>query len=287
MIVRENNYEGSSPLLYLVATPIGNLSEFPPRAVDILKAMDYVACEDTRNSGLLLQRFSIDKPLISCHEHNEETAADKIVALLKSGKKVAYVSDAGYPVVSDPGNRLAERCIAEGIKVAVVNGPNAGICALVGSGLPADHFYFHGFLPAKGNERRAELQTLVSLPYTLIFYEAPHRIKDMLQDVSSILGAERKACLCRELTKAHEEYIRGSLGELASLDESTLLGEMVLVVEGAKTTAKEFTDEEILALLQAKLTKESAKDAVKDVSQENAIPKNRVYQLSLRLVKGR
>jgi 16S rRNA (cytidine1402-2'-O)-methyltransferase len=287
MIARENNYEGIKPLLYLVATPIGNLSEFPPRAIEVLKAMDYVACEDTRNSGLLLQRFSIDKPLISCHEHNEESAADKIVALLKSGKKVAYVSDAGYPVVSDPGNRLAERCIAEGIKVAVVNGPSAGICALVGSGLPADHFYFHGFLPAKGTERRAELQTLISLPYTLIFYEAPHRIKDMLTDVAQILGGERKACLCRELTKAHEEYIRGSLGEIAELDETTLLGEMVLVVEGAPLTKKEFSDEEIAELLQKKLAKESAKDAVKEVAQENAIPKNRVYQISLTLIKDR
>lgn len=283
MIVRENNYEGKSPLLYLVATPIGNLSEFPPRAVDILKSMDYVACEDTRNSGLLLQRFSIDKPLISCHEHNEETAADKIVALLKSGKKVAYVSDAGYPVVSDPGNRLAERCIAAGIKVAVINGPSAGICALVGSGLPADHFYFHGFLSAKPTERKAELQNLVSLPYTLIFYEAPHRIKDMLQDAVLILGKDRKACLSRELTKAHEEYIRGTLGEIAELDETTLLGEMVLVVEGAKPVQKEWSDEEIASLLKAKLKDESMKDAVKDVAQENAIPKNRVYQISLTL----
>ncbi len=283
MIVRENNYEGKSPLLYLVATPIGNLSEFPPRAVDILKSMDYVACEDTRNSGLLLQRFSIDKPLISCHEHNEETAADKIVALLKSGKKVAYVSDAGYPVVSDPGNRLAERCIAAGIKVAVINGPSAGICALVGSGLPADHFYFHGFLSAKPTERKAELQNLVSLPYTLIFYEAPHRIKDMLQDAALILGKDRKACLSRELTKAHEEYIRGTLGEIAELDETTLLGEMVLVVEGAKPVQKEWSDDEIASLLKGKLKDESMKDAVKDVAQENAIPKNRVYQISLTL----
>jgi 16S rRNA (cytidine1402-2'-O)-methyltransferase len=283
MIARENNYEGKSPLLYLVATPIGNLSEFPPRAVDVLKSMDYVACEDTRNSGLLLQRFSIDKPLISCHEHNEETAADKIVALLKSGKKVAYVSDAGYPVVSDPGNRLAERCIAAGIKVAVINGPSAGICALVGSGLPADHFYFHGFLSAKPTERKAELQNLVSLPYTLIFYEAPHRIKDMLQDVALILGKDRKACLSRELTKAHEEYIRGSLGEIAELDETTLLGEMVLVVEGAKPVQKEWSDDEIASLLKGKLKDESMKDAVKDVAQENAIPKNRVYQISLTL----
>src|SRR5574344_1194507 len=253
MIVRENNYEGKMPLLYLVATPIGNLSEFPPRAIEVLKEMDYVACEDTRNSGLLLQRFSIDKPLISCHEHNEESAADKIVALLKSGKKVAYVSDAGYPGVSDPGNRLAERCITQGIKVAVVNGPSAGICALVGSGLPADHFYFHGFLPAKGTERRAELQTLVSLPYTLIFYEAPHRIKDMLIDVAKILGSERKACLCRELTKTHEEYIRGTLGEIAALDPTTLIGEMVLIVSGAPLVTKEITDGEIAEILKEKL----------------------------------
>src|SRR5574344_1932368 len=197
MINRELNYEGKSPLLYLVATPIGNLGEFPPRAVEILKQMDFVACEDSRNSGLLLQRFSIDKPLISCHEHNEESAADKIIALLKEGKKVAYVSDAGYPVVSDPGNRLASRCIKEGIKVAVINGPSAGICALVGSGLNADHFYFYGFLPPKSSYRKAELKTLLTFPSTLIFYEAPHRIHDMLRDVAEVLGDSREACLCR------------------------------------------------------------------------------------------
>jgi 16S rRNA (cytidine1402-2'-O)-methyltransferase len=283
MIVRELNYEGKSPLLYLVATPIGNLAEFPPRAVDILKQMDYIACEDTRNSGLLLQRFSIDKPLISCHEHNEESAADKIVALLKDGKKVAYVSDAGYPVVSDPGNRLAKRCLDEGIKVAVVNGPSAGICALVGSGLNADHFYFYGFLPAKSSERKAELQSLVSLPCTLIFYESPHRIKDMLKDVSEILGEDRPACLCRELTKAHEEYIHGSLGEIAALDEASLIGEMVLVVSGAEKVTKTLTDAEIAGILKEKMTSLSGKDAVKEVAKENAIPKNRVYSIYLSL----
>jgi 16S rRNA (cytidine1402-2'-O)-methyltransferase len=287
MINRELNYEGNSPLLYLVATPIGNLGEFPPRAIEILKSMDYVACEDTRNSGLLLQRFSIDKPLISCHEHNEESAADKIVALLKEGKKVAYVSDAGYPVVSDPGNRLASRCIKEGIKVAVINGPSAGICALVGSGLNADHFYFYGFLSAKSTERKAELRSLVDFPSTLIFYESPHRIDEMLKDVSAILGAKREACLCRELTKTHEEYIRGSLGEIATLDPATLIGEMVLIVSGAPLVKKEITDEEIAGILKEKMKKESGKDAVKDVSQENAIPKNRVYAIYLASIKGR
>ena len=213
-IARELNYVGPSPLLYLVATPIGNLGEFPPRAIEVLKQMDFVACEDTRNSGLLLQRFSIDKPLISCHEHNEESASDKIIALLKNGKKVAYVSDAGYPVVSDPGNRLAKRCVEEGIKVAVVNGPSAGLCALVGSGLPADHFFFYGFLPAKQSERRNELRALKALDCTIIFYESPHRIKAMLVDVSAILGSERPACLCRELTKTHEEYIHAKRRQL-------------------------------------------------------------------------
>lgn len=285
MVTRELNYEGPSPLLYLVATPIGNLSEFPPRAIEILKSMDFVACEDTRNSGMLLQRFSIDKPLLSCHEHNEESASDKIVALLKEGKKVAYVSDAGYPVVSDPGNRLAKRCLAEGIKVAVVNGPSAGICALVGSGLNADHFYFHGFLPAKGSERTAELQTLVDLPCTLVFYESPHRIQDTLRDVSLVLGENRPACLCRELTKTHEEYIHGNLGELAALDPETLIGEMVLVVSGAERVEKELTDAEIAAILKDKLKKLSGKDAVKEASQENAIPKNRVYAVYLTLIK--
>jgi 16S rRNA (cytidine1402-2'-O)-methyltransferase len=142
----------------LVATPIGNLSEFTPRAIEVLKGMDFVACEDTRNSGLLLQHFSIDKPLISCHEHNEEAAADKIVALLRSGKKVAYVSDAGYPVVSDPGERLAKRCLKEGFKVAVINGPNAGLCAWwVRVWMPAISLLW--LFASKPSERKKELAT--------------------------------------------------------------------------------------------------------------------------------
>ena len=286
MLERENNYEGGKPLLYLVATPIGNLSEFPPRAIEVLSTMDFIACEDTRNSGLLLQHFHIDKPLISCHEHNEEKASDKIITLLLSGKKVAYVSDAGYPVVSDPGNRLAERCLASGIKVAVINGPSAGICALVGSGLNADHFYFYGFLPSKDSERRSELKALSSFPNTLIFYEAPHRIGAMLQDVSTLLGGERQACLCRELTKAHEEYIHGTLAELAELDPSTLLGEMVLVVEGSKSPQIVLQDDDIVLLLQEELKQSTPKDAVNKISKENAIPKNRVYALYLTKLKG-
>jgi 16S rRNA (cytidine1402-2'-O)-methyltransferase len=280
---RELNYEGKSPLLYLVATPIGNLSEFTPRAQEILSAMDYIACEDTRNSGLLLQHFGIDKPLISCHEHNEETASDKIIALLKDGKKVAYVSDAGYPGLSDPGERLASRCILAGYKVAVINGPSAALCGLLASGLDTNHFYFYGFLASKPSERRKELASLATRPDTMIFYEAPHRIKDTLNDMANAFTPERKACLCRELTKTHEEYIRASLGELAALDETTLLGEMVVIVEGAKLVAKELTDEEITALLKEKMRTLRAKEAVAAISKENAIPKNRVYALALKI----
>jgi 16S rRNA (cytidine1402-2'-O)-methyltransferase len=282
---RELNFEGKRPLLYLVATPIGNLSEFPPRAISVLQSMDFIACEDTRNSGLLLQHFQIQKPLISCHEHNEETAADKIVALLRNGKKVAYVSDAGYPVISDPGERLAKRCLAEGFKVAVVNGPNAGLCALVGSGMDSSHFYFYGFLPSKPSERKKEIQMLASFEHTMIFYEAPHRIQDTLLDLSAGFGHDRVACLCRELTKAHEEYIHGTLGELAELDENTLLGEMVLVVSGGNPQQKPLEDCDIVVLLNEKLKSLHAKDAVNAVSQENAIPKNRVYDIYLKQIK--
>jgi 16S rRNA (cytidine1402-2'-O)-methyltransferase len=286
MRARELNFEGNSPLLYLVATPIGNLSEFPPRAQEILAEMDYIACEDTRNSGLLLQHFGIDKPLISCHEHNEESAADKIIPLLQKGKKVAYVSDAGYPVVSDPGNRLVERCLEAGIKISVVNGPSAGICGLVGSGLKADHFYFYGFLKSKPSERKEELKSLINFPNTIVFYEAPHRIKETLADAFSILG-ERKACLCRELTKTHEEYIHGTLSELAALDESTLLGEMVLVVEGSKTPQITFSDDDIVKILEEELQTLTPKGAVSKIAKENAIPKNRVYSIYLKSLKDR
>ena len=139
---RENNYEGKTPLLYMVATPIGNVEEFSPRALKVLNEMDYIACEDTRNSGALFAKFNIKKPLISCREFNENEKADEIIALLNDGKKVAYVSDAGYPGISDPGQRLVAKAVASGIKVAVINGPNAGLCALVASGLDTTHFTF-------------------------------------------------------------------------------------------------------------------------------------------------
>ena len=177
---RELNFSGPSPLLYLIASPIGNLGEFSPRAKKTISEMDYIACEDTRNTGKLLMLFDIKKPLISCHEHNEEEASDKIIALLKDGKKVGYLSDAGYPTISDPGARLARKCLDNDIKVSVINGPNAAIMALTASGLDTSHFYFYGFLDSKETLRKKELESLKDFKDTIIFYEAPHRIKKRL-----------------------------------------------------------------------------------------------------------
>lgn len=286
MIDRELNFFGKKPLLYLVATPIGNLGEMTPRALEVLKEVDFVACEDTRNSGSLLKKFGIDKAFISCHEHNEEEASNRIISLLKEGKKVAYMSDAGYPTVSDPGERLTKRCIEAGIKVSVINGPSAAICGLVGSGLEANHFYFYGFLPSKPSARRKELEALKTREDTIVFYEAPHRIGDTLTDMANALGKERKAVVARELTKQHEEYIRGTLGELSELDESTLIGEMVIVVEKAKTIAKTLSNDEIAAFLKEKLEELSSKEAIKEVAKEHGISKNVVYDVYLENFKN-
>lgn len=286
MIDRELNFFGKKPLLYLVATPIGNLGEMTPRALEVLKEVDFVACEDTRNSGSLLKKFGIDKAFISCHEHNEEEASNRIISLLKEGKKVAYMSDAGYPTVSDPGERLTKRCIEAGIKVSVINGPSAAICGLVGSGLEANHFYFYGFLPSKPSARRKELEALKTREDTIVFYEAPHRIGDTLTDMANALGKERKAVVARELTKQHEEYIRGTLGELSELDESTLIGEMVIVVEKAKTIAKTLSNDEIAAILKEKLEELSSKEAIKEVAKEHGVSKNVVYDVYLENFKN-
>ena len=283
-LMRENNFEGNAPLLYLVATPIGNLSEFSSRAIEVLQQMDYIACEDTRNSGSLFAHFSIKKPLISCREFNENEKADEIIALLEEGKKVAYVSDAGYPGISDPGQRLVARAVEKGIKVSVVNGPNAGLCALVASGLDTTHFTFEGFLPAKDSAAIKRLEELKDWPHTIIFYEAPHRIGRTLEMLRDAFGANRRACIGRELTKLHEEYIRATLGELAGLDPEPLRGEMVIVIAG-KEKEEDASDEAIVILLKEALSSLSPKEAVKEVAKRTKAGKNRVYDLYLKNFK--
>ncbi len=280
-MIREGNFEGKRPLLYLVATPIGNVSEFSPRAISLLQEMDFIACEDTRNSGLLFSRFNIKKSLISCHEHNEEEASAKIIELLLEGKKIAYVSDAGYPTVSDPGARLVKKAIENSIKVSVINGPSASLCALAGSGLDTSHYYFEGFLPSKSSEMKRELDELKERKETTIFYESPHRIGRTLKALKEELGADRKACLARELTKMHEEYIHATLGELAEIDPSTLIGEMVIVVEGKKKETAELSEDEIKSLLSEVLKTSKGKEAVSKVAKEHNLPKNRVYDIYL------
>lgn len=278
--MRSLNFDGKLPLLYLVATPIGNLDEVSPRTLSIIKEADLIACEDTRVTSKLLNFFSISKPTISLREHNEVSEAENIVLKIKQGTKVVYMSDAGYPCISDPGSKLVKVALENGINVSTISGPNAGLNALVASGIDSDHFYFYGFLSSKDKERKDELKKLATREETIIFYEAPHRIGKTLKDMASILG-NRKACLARELTKRHEEYIRMNIEELAQLDSETLIGEMVIIVEGAKLEAKkELSDKELIAIankfIKAGL---SAKDAIRETSKITGVNKNRVYDL--------
>lgn len=242
---RSLSFQDTKPLLYLVATPIGNLKEFSPRAIETLQKSDIIACEDTRNTAKLLSFFKIEKKLISLREHNEVSVSLEVVKLLKSGIKVAYVSDAGFPAISDPGEILVQKCLENDINVSVVGGSNALLVALVASGLSTEHFYFHGFLKAKKSEREKELIKLKEKEETLIFYESPHRIIETLKSMLNLFG-NRKAVIARELTKVHEEYIRANLSELISADKDSLKGEMVIVVDGNSSMIPEISDKEIL-----------------------------------------
>ncbi|PYS93702.1 MAG: 16S rRNA (cytidine(1402)-2'-O)-methyltransferase [Acidobacteria bacterium] len=218
--------------LYLVATPIGNLEDITARALRVLSEVDLIACEDTRHTRKLLTHFRIQTKTISYHEHNERERATKLCALIASGTNIALVSDAGTPAISDPGYRLVRAAIEHNIRVVPVPGPTAFVAALIASGLPTDEFFFGGFLPSRTSARRARLAILRTLPVTLIFYEAPHRIAQTLTDAREILG-EREACVTRELTKLHEEIARGRLSDLAAHfgNEQSARGEMVLVID--------------------------------------------------------
>jgi len=230
-----------APGLYIVATPIGNLGDITLRALDVLRQVDRIACEDTRQTQKLLNHFQIAKPTVSCHEHNERKRADELVAALRSGARIALVSDAGAPGISDPGGWLVREAIAAGVPVIPIPGANAAISALIASGLPAEDFHFLGFLPEKAGARRTFLEKFAATaqadqresPRTLIFYEAPHRILETLADIESIWGGLLQAVLARELTKVHEEFVRGTVAEvrrvLASRDR--MRGEITLLVE--------------------------------------------------------
>jgi len=272
------NKSFSTTPFYLVATPIGNLSEISPRVKETLNAVDFIACEDSRVTRKLLSHLDISKTLISLHQFNEEAKSKEIIERISAGQKGAYVSDAGYPLISDPGSRLVKSLLDANIFISVINGPSALLPALIGSGLPSDHFYFHGFLDLKA--KALELEYLKAKKETLIFYEAPHRIDKTIRFLYDLLGA-RDAALVRELTKLHEEYIYGTLEEFLTLDYEKIKGELVLVVKGNEEVI-ETSDEESLLQVE-KLLKEGykTKEAIKIVALLFNANKNKLYELYL------
>lgn len=274
---RNKSFDGSN-VLYLVATPIGNLKEFTSRAIEVISDADLVAAEDTRNTYKLLANFGLKKQLFSLREHNEKEAANHIIKLIKDGKKVVYVSDAGYPGISDPGFILVREAINNDINVSTVCGSSAFINALVSSGLQTDHFYFHGFLSAKESAAKQELELLKAKRETIIFYESPHRMKQTLYIMFDVLG-DRNAVIARELTKVNEEYIRGTLSEFKDIDELSLKGEMVVLVEG-NTKEEGLSDNEISAKVEYFMKKGlSKKDSIQVVSELYSVNKNKIKEL--------
>ena len=275
---RIKSFDKSSPVLYLIATPIGNLGEFSSRAIETIQETDLIAAEDTRNTGDLLHKFNIKKPLVSLREHNEIEASTKLIEQIKAGKKVAYMSDAGYPGISDPGYLLTKLCIENGIAVSVISGSSAFINALVSSGLPTDHFYFYGFLPVKEGEAKEVLDDLKARKETIILYESPHRIEETLNRLLKNLG-DRYIVLERELTKINEEKIYGKISEVLSLDFSTLKGEMVIVIEGRKVE-ESLSEGEIREKVEFFINKGmSKKDAIETVSVIYHVRKNLLKDL--------
>lgn len=275
---RQKSFEENQPTLYLVATPIGNLEEFTPRAIEILKNVDVIAAEDTRNTMKLLSHFGIHTKLIAHHQHNEQASAKGLIQLLEEGKSIAIVSDAGYPLISDPGQTIRELTIAAGFPVVPISGANAMLNALVASGLPTQPFLFYGFLKPQEKERTKSLLELKYYPQTLIFYEAPHRIHKTLTSMLEVLG-NRRICLARELTKRHEEFVRGTIQEVLEICEE-LKGEMVLVVEGATEKEEIIHDQlDVQTQIQQYIDNGlSAKEAIKKVAKEQGLSKNDVYK---------
>lgn len=265
--------------LSVVGTPIGNFSDFSPRGEETLRNADFIACEDTRVTAKLLGRFDIKKPLLSYYKPKELEKSEKIIALLLDGKNVALVSDAGMPCVSDPGYILVRKCYELDIPVEVIPGANAAVCAVALSGLEAARFTFEGFLPVEKKERLERLTEVKNLPHALVFYEAPHKLKTTLGDLAEALGAERNAALCRELTKMHEETLRGTLGELLQhYEENEPRGEYVIVIEGKPPEKQTFSVEEAAAVAK-KLIEEGAKtsDACKEAAKITGVAKRDIY----------
>ncbi len=268
--------------LWLVATPIGNRGDFSPRALDVLNEVDFIAAEDTRNSGTLLSAFGIKKSMISYFDHNRKAHGEKILARLKAGETCALITDAGMPAVSDPGEDLVSDCIDQGLRVSAVPGPCAFVTALAMSGLPSRRFTFEGFLPTVKKEKTALFETLKTEPRTMIFYEAPHRLKDTLSEFESVFGSDRRIACVREITKIYEECVRSTISEAVARYQTTEpRGEFVLVVEGYTPEDLPAPDEEqILALWREKSAQGMGKSAAaKAIAKEYSLSKQEVYDL--------
>ena len=269
--------------LYVVGTPIGNLGDLSPRAVETLSQADFIAAEDTRVTLRLLNHFGIKKPLLSYFEHNKQEHGPLILSRLREGQTCALVSDAGMPAISDPGETLVAACAREGVPVYVVPGPTAAVSALALSGLPTGRFTFEGFLSVNKRHRKAHLEGLRGEERTMIFYEAPHKLRKTLSDLEKLLGKERRIALCRELTKVHEEVWRTTVGEAAAhYRENEPRGEFVLVVEGAQAPAapeQEYTLEDAVEMARSLAAGGlSASEAAKEAAKETGFKKGEIYR---------
>ena len=276
-------------ILYVVATPIGNLSDLSQRAVETLRAVDFIAAEDTRVSIKILNHLGIAKPQVSYFEHNKRAKGEEIAARILAGEDCALVTDAGTPAISDPGEDLVALCGEKGVEVVPVPGACAAVAALSVSGLPAGRWCFEGFLSTAKKNRREHLESLREERRTMIFYEAPHKLRATLADLCAAFGETRRVALCRELTKVHEEVRRTTLGEAAaSFDTAAPKGEFVLVVEGAKVVPADYTAalSQALAKVREQMGHMTLKDAVKKVSAEEGVKKNALYQEALKIVEG-
>ena len=268
--------------LWLVTTPIGNLGDLPPRAVDVLAHVGLICCEDTRRTGLLLQHAGVRaERLAVCNDHTEVSRIDDVLRVLGDGRDVAVVSDAGTPGISDPGERIVRATIEAGYDVSAVPGPSAAIMALTISGLATDRFVFEGFIPRKGADRAARLADIANEHRTIVIYEAPHRILRTLEDLRDACGDDRQVVVTRELTKLHEEVVRGPLGEI---DIGGPRGEYVVVLDGATVDERPISDDDVRTALRTELANgSSTRDAAATVAKDVGRPKREVYALAIGL----
>lgn len=283
---KSSEHEQSS-CLYLIATPIGNLEDMTMRAIRLLKEVDLIAAEDTRNTKKLCNYFEITTPLMSYHDHNQQVGGEKILDLLRQGKQIALVSDAGLPCISDPGADIAAKAVSEGFAVVPIPGANAALSALIASGLPTQPFFFYGFLSRNKKERKEEILKLQKRQETIILYESPHRLKDSLKHMQSIMDGSRRIVLARELTKKFEEFLRGSINEAVEwAEQSEIRGEFCIVIEGNSEVEKEqdgkawwndlSIEQHVNHIIEERQC--NSKEAIKEVAIQRGLSKRDVYQ---------